>query len=563
VKRIKELFSLAILFTLFASCAKQSSPTGGPRDEKPPVLLESNPKNQSLNVKPEQLKLTFDEFVALENASKGVVITPRIDKDKIEFTALKNGVTVELNQELEDSTTYVFDFQKAVVDLSEKNPAENLKIVFSTGPTIDSLSLSGKINFYFPENREEYKNVIVGLYPLEDTTDVFTAQPYYLGQVDTLGTFKITNLKNGKYKAYAWRDTNGNLKADYKSEEHDFLKDTINLETSLENLQFNLSKADLTPIRILRSSTFGKNYDIILNRNPIATSITHPEIGKEFFYSESEKRVRIYPKTVQKDSIAFNIALSDSVGFSKDTLIWAKFQNSERKPEKLEITVNSGKSFYRNLEIELKFTKPILAINTDSLYLQYDTTGLIFVKNEMMYFSDSARRDILKINFTIPDSINKEIFTLKATDSTFTDIEGQINEKALSANYRKLKREGLADEIKGKIEGAKPPYIIQLIDNKEEIVRELFVEKSNDYSFKLVEPGTFKIRVIEDLNRNGRWDPSNFIQQREAERIFYFTGEEEKKEVVIRGGWTLEDQNIIANPPTGFPKFTPKPVEKP
>lgn len=560
---MRHLFTLATIGFLLGSCAKQSSPTGGPRDEKPPVLLESDPKDQSLNLKPELLKLTFDEFVALENASKGVVVTPRIDKDKVEFTALKNTVSVKLNQELEDNTTYVFDFQKAVVDLSEKNPAENLRIVFSTGSSIDSLSISGRINFYFPETKEDYKNVLVGLYPIGDTTDVFTAQPYYLGQVDTLGNFKLTNIKNGQYKAYAWRDQNGNLKGDYKSEEHDFVLDTIRLETNLQDLQFNLAKADLTPIRILRSSPSGKNYDIVLNRNTVKTDLSHPELGKEYFFSESDKRIRIYPKTLKTDSIPFNIFLQDSVGFTKDTLIWAKFQNSERKPEKLELTANSGKNFYRNLAVELKFNKPIEKINLDSLYLQYDTASLIPVKREMLHFTDSAKRDILNILFTIPDSINKEIMTLRASDSTFIDIEGQVNEKKLEANYRKLKREGLADEIKGIIEGGKPPYIVQLLDSKDEMIREEIVEKGNAYSFKLVEPGTFKVKVIEDLNGNRRWDPSNYIQKREAERVFYFTGEEDKKEIVIRGGWTLEDQNITANPPTGLPKMKLNPVDKP
>lgn len=563
MKRVRRLFTLGIVIVLLGSCAKQSSPTGGPRDEKPPVLLESDPKDQTLNLKPEQLKLTFDEYVALENASKGVVVTPKIDKDKVEFTALKNTVTVKLNQELEDSTTYVFDFQKAVVDLSEKNPAENLRIVFSTGSSIDSLSIAGKINFYFPEDKEDYKNVLVGLYPLGDTTDVFTAQPYYLGQVDTLGNFKLTNIKNGQYKAYAWRDTNGNLKGDYKSEDHDFILDTIQLETNLQNLQFNLSKADLTPIRILRSSTFGKNYDIILNRNTVKTEIGNTELGKEYFFTEAEKRIRIYPKASKTDSIPFKFYLQDSVGFSKDTVIWAKFQDSDRKPEKLELTANSGKNFYRNLAVELKFNKPIESINLDSLYLQYDTASFIPVKREMLHFSDSARRDILNILFYVPDSINKEIMTLRASDSTFIDIEGQVNEKRLEANYRKLKREGLADEIKGSIEGAKPPFIVQLIDIKDEIIREEIIEKGNTYSFKLVEPGTFKIKVIEDLNGNRRWDPSNYFQKREAERVFYFSGEENKKEVVIRGGWTLEDQNITANPPTGLPKMILNPVDKP
>ena len=552
MKSIRALLFLLISQAFLVSCAKQSSPTGGPRDEDPPILIESNPKDQTLNTKPDQIRLTFDEFVALENASKGVVITPRIDKDKIEFTALKNTITVALNQDLEDSTTYVFDFQKAIVDLSEKNPAENLKIVFSTGSSIDSLSIAGNINIYYPETKEDYKNVLVGIYPITDTTDVFNAQPYYLGQVDTLGNFKISNIKNGLYKAYAWRDLNGNLKSDSKSEDHDFLLDTISLERNLDNIQFNLSKADLTPIRILRSATIGKNYDVIFNKNPIESRLQNEQMGEEFFYSNGDKRLRIYSKTTKKDSVPFNLTVIDSVGFKRDTLIWAKFIESERKPEKLETTVNSGKNFYQNLEIEVKFNKPIKSINFDSLYVEYDTASFFKIKDEMVSFNDSSRRDFLRIKLTIPDSIPKEIFTLKASDSTFIDIEGQVNEKKIEANFRKLKRENLADEITGQIQGAKPPYLVHLIDSKDEILRELYVEQGSTYSFKLVEPGTFKIRVIEDLNGNKRWDPSNFIQKRLAERVFYFKGEEEKTEITIRGGWTLEDQNINASKPTGI-----------
>lgn len=554
----KIIFALTILI-LLGSCAKQSSPTGGPRDETPPTLLESDPKDQSLNTKPEQIKLTFDEYVALENASKGVVITPRINKDQVEFSSIKNSIIVKLNQELEDSTTYVFDFQKAVVDLSEKNPAENLKIVFSTGNSIDSLNFSGKINFYYPENKEDYKNVLVGLYPVNDTTDVFTAPPYYLSQVDTAGNFKITNIKNGSYRGYAWRDANGSLKAEFKSEDHDFILDTIDINSNVENVQFNLSKADLTPIRILRSSGFGQNFDLILNRNPIQTTVKNEELGQEYFYVNSDKRIRIYPKSPKTDSIPFQLSLLDSVGFTKDTTIWAKFQASERRPEKLEITPNSGKNFFQNLDIELKFNKPVTTIKLDSLYIQYDSAAFIPVRSEMMFFTDSSRRDLLNIRVAIPDSLQKEIFTVKASDSTFTDIEGQLNEKPVSANYRKLKREGLADEIKGNIEGSKPPYIVQLIDSKGEVVNELFIERGNQFSFKLIEPGTFKLRVIEDTNGNKRWDPSNFTQKRQAERVFYFVGEENKKEIIVRGGWTLEDQNIKATPPTGIKRTVENP----
>lgn len=560
----KTLFLITgIIIFLFASCAKQSTPTGGPRDEDPPILQESNPKNESLNIKPEQIVLTFDEYIKLENPSKGVVITPRINKDEVEFTALKNIVTIKLNQKLEDSTTYVFDFQKSIVDISEDNPAENLKLVFSTGNAIDSISLSGKILFHFPSSKVDYTNVLVGIYPVGDTTDVFTAQPYYLSQVDSTGSFIMTNIKNGQYMAYAWKDANGSLKAESKSEEYDFILDTLDLDANLENVTFNLSKADITPIRILRSATFGKNFDIVVNREPIETNIKNDNLGKEYFYTSSDSRIRIYPKSTTSDSIPFQISLKDSVGFSKDSLIWAKFPESDRKPEKLEVTANSGKNFFQKLEVELKFNKPIKSINSDSLFVSFDTASRIPITESMLFFPDSSKRDLLKIQMTIPDSLTQEIFTVKASDSTFQDIENQFNEKSLSANYRKMERKNLADEISGNILGAKPPFIVQLIDEKNELVKEQFLENSNKYSFKLLEPGTFKVRVIEDLNGNKRWDPSNFIQKKLAERVFYFYNEEQEQGLIIRSGWTLEDQNIIATPSTGLQKIPETTVDKP
>ncbi|SEG26548.1 Ig-like domain-containing domain [Algoriphagus boritolerans] len=528
---------------------------GGPRDEDPPVLLESSPVTQSLNVKPEEITLTFDEYVKLENPSKGIVITPRINNDEVEFSALKNIVTIKLNQELEDSTTYVFNFQKSIVDISEENPAENLKLVFSTGNSIDSLGISGTVGYYFPPSKPDFSNIIVGIYPLGDTTDVFTAPPYYLSQPDTTGNFNITNIKSGNYLAYAWKDLNGTLKAEFKSEEYDFILDTLVIEKNIENVRFNLSKADLTPIRILRTSQFGKNFDIILNRDPTEITLESPELGKEFFYTFSENRLRIYTTKTKEDSIPFQISLQDSVGFTQDSLIWAKFADSDRKPDKLQITANSGKSFLNNLEIELKFNKPIKDINFDSLYITYDTASRIPITPSMLLFEDSTKMDLLKIKISLPDSLKQDIFTIKASDSTFYDVEGQYNESELSANYRKLKRENLADEISGRIIGAKPPFIIQLLNTKGELVAEQFLTNSDSYSFQLLEAGTFKIRVIEDSNGNKRWDPANFFEKRNAERVFYFVNNENKEDLVIRSGWSLSEQNIQAITQTGINKI--------
>ena len=563
---MRNLFSIALLFftcLVCLSCAKQSSPMGGPSDEAPPKLLSSSPPDQSTSIKPEKIVLTFDEYVGLENPAKGVVITPKINKDLVEFIALKNTITVLLKQELEDSTTYAFDFQKSVVDISERNPAENLKLVISTGNQIDSLNLSGSLRFPYSETQEDYKNVLVGIYPLDDSTDVFTAPPYYLGQVDTLGNFNLSNLKAGAYRAYAWRDNNGNLKADSKSEDYDFLPDTIQLDPStIDSAFFNLSKADLTPIKILRAANFGKNFDVVLNRNPVKNTIEIEGLGKELFYVQGDKRLRFYPKNARTDSLQLKLTVQDSVGFSKDSLLWAKFPTSERKPEKLSVEVNSGKSFYQNLKMELTFNKPITQIRLDSLRIKADSI-FIPIRQEMLSFADSSKRDLLRIQLFLQDAIESDLISLVASDSTFQDIEGQVNEKPIQANYRKLKRKDLADGISGEIRGATTPLIVQLVNGKKEVAYEQVLDKGNKFSMTLLDPGTYSLRVVEDLNGNGIWDPSNYQMRKSAERIFYYEGEEQTRDLVVRGGWTLEDLIITATNPSGLKKTDKKTVDKP
>ena len=561
--RLYSIFLLILACLVCLSCAKQSSPMGGPTDEDPPKLISSLPADQSTAIQPEEIVLTFDEYVGLDNPGKGIVITPKINKDLVEFIALKNTITVLLKQELEDSTTYVFDFQKSVVDISERNPAEKLKLVFSTGNQIDSLNLSGKLRFAFSEGQEDYKNVLVGIYPLDDSTNVFTAPPYYLGQVDTLGQFNLSNLKAGAYRAYAWRDNNGNLKADFKSEDYDFLPDTLYLNPEkTDSAYFNLAKADLTPIKILRTGNFGKNFDVILNRNPLDRKVEIKGLGKDIFYVQGDKRLRFYPKNPIQDSIPLRLSVQDSVGFSKDSLIWAKFPVSERKPEKLSLEVNSGKNFYQTLKMELTFNKPIAQIRLDSLGIKADSL-FIPIRKEMLSFADSSRRDVLRIQAFLPDSLESDLVTLFAADSTFQDIEGEFNEKKVEANYRKLLRKNLADGISGEVLGTKGPLLLQLVNGKKEVAYEQVLKEGGKFSFSLLDPGTYSLRIIEDRNGNGIWDPSNYTQRKASERVFYYEGEKQTRDLVIRGGWTLEDLIIQANPASGLQKFEKKSVDKP
>src|SRR5690554_457157 len=266
----------ALVSLLFiASCARQSSPMGGPKDEEPPQLLSSQPANESTNVKPSTIELTFSEYIKIENPTQQIIITPRINTDEIEFAAIRNRLTIDLNQELEDSTTYVFNFQKSVQDITEGNPAANLRLVFSTADKIDSLKFSGQVKHVFPEDNQVV-DVLVGLYPEGDTTDLFTAPPYYVAQADSSGNFEISHIKAGNYDAYAWHDENNSLKAEHRSESYGFLNETVSIDQDITDVAFSLYRADYSELKINRSSPVASNYDIMLNKFPVELEIMYP-----------------------------------------------------------------------------------------------------------------------------------------------------------------------------------------------------------------------------------------------------------------------------------------------
>ncbi|GGF28134.1 Ig-like domain-containing domain [Echinicola rosea] len=532
---------------------------GGPKDEDPPKLLSSNPKDQSLNIKPENVTLVFDEFIKTENPQRNVIITPSLDKSKMEFLALKNELRIKIGQELEDSTTYVFNFQKSIQDISESNPSENLKLVFSTGSMIDSLRFIGKVAYIFPQKKPDMEDVIVGLYRIEDDTmDVFTDPPYYLTQTDSAGNFEITNIKGGQYRAYAWHDANNTSKAEDKSEPYGFISDPIIIMEDVSGSYFNLFKGDLSDFKINRTSALGSNFDVVLSKYPAKLNVTHPDLGNSLFYRINEKNIRFYHTEIRDDSTQISISLRDSVGFGVDTTFYASFMKSERRAENLTPTMDKKKEFVANISTSISFNKPIKNIIYDSLFIQYDSASFIHIKPEHVSFRDSALRATLLIDLPISDTIPKTSFQFYASDSTFIDVEDQHNEKAIKTTFSKQDPENLADEVTGKVMAEEWPIIVQLLSRDEEIVKQQTLKENNQtYSFKKIKAGEYMVRAIIDRNKNGQWDPGNYYELRQPEPVYYFYDPENKTYAIqLRGKWTNQNINIIPSPASGLLQVT-------
>jgi hypothetical protein len=268
MKKVLSIFLILLTSIILWKCASQTTPTGGPKDEDPPILKKSIPANKQINFKDKSVELIFDELIKLNNAKEEIIITPAPGKD-VQFIAKQNKVFIEPKIAWKDSTTYSISFRDGIQDLNEGNSAEDLHLAFSTGQTIDSLALSGTITESLTEKIPE--RITIALYQ-EDTFDIFKHTPIFFTKAKKDGSFKIENLKSGFYNVYAFDDKNKNLKVESKTEKFGFLPEPIFLEKNVDTLAISIYLIDSRPLKI--NSIRNTGLPILSGNQPMQKSIT-------------------------------------------------------------------------------------------------------------------------------------------------------------------------------------------------------------------------------------------------------------------------------------------------
>ncbi len=139
--------AVALLFAsaFLSRCANMMTPTGGPRDSLPPVIVAMTPDNFTTNrptVGHDKIYIEFDEFVQIKDQQKEFFTSPEMKK-KPTITVRGRGIVIQLRDTLRPNTTYALNFGSAICDNNEGNPLYSMRYVFSTGPEIDSMVFSG------------------------------------------------------------------------------------------------------------------------------------------------------------------------------------------------------------------------------------------------------------------------------------------------------------------------------------------------------------------------------------------------------------------------------------
>ena len=518
---ITRLLILMIVAFTMSRCAQYVPPSGGKKDKIPPKLLSTTPKNQSTGFGGQGIELEFDEYIILENLNQQLLITPELD-GTYTFKQKPKGLVLSFNKPLKKDVTYTLNFRNAIKDFSERNPAKNVKLVFSTGSQIDSLSVSGEVKDV--ETNAALLDAVVGLYKWTDTSKVSKNKPYYFTRTDSSGRFTLENIQAGDYRIFSLVDLNNNLLFEANKEKVGFIQNPIKLNKNVEDVNIGIVSIRNEKIKQQQTRPMAYYYDVEYSRGIQELNLTFKNPSDSLPYLLSnEKVLRFFNTKNIEDTLRVKAEVKDSLGQEFKHDIKVKFRPKPRKEEgsreklSLEPQPKVGEEVSQIFELTLTFNKPIQNTQLPNITLLADTTQPQSLTTKDVKWNRYNNR--LTIQKQIPA---KNLIRVLIPKGLFISIEGDSSQ--VFKNDYSIRKEENYGIISGTVKNATNNFIVQLLDMaSKKIVAE--IQNKPNYQFNFVKAGTYQIRLIDDRNNNGRWDfgdPDVFLL---PERMLFFPNE--------------------------------------
>ena len=538
------------LLLLWAACARVGSPTGGEQDKTPPKVVKTIPPNESVNFTGNRIRIYFDEFVTLRDIRKQLIISPPLAYFP-EITPSGNAskyINIKILDTLRPNTTYTFNFGKSIQDNNEGNPLSFYTYTFSTGNTIDSLTLKGSIKDALRPKAENFVNVM--LYEMgEKYSDsvVYKQRPIYVvNTLDSLTTFELSHLKAGKYMLVGMKDKDNNYLFDPKTDKIGFHPTPITIPT---DSSYTLSLFKEVPqtqasrpfqsgeqrisigyqgekdsIQVTPLPPFPANWKWVVEKEPTKDTLWlwyHPKV---------EDSLKLIVKSNRADTTKVNLR--------------------KMKPEKWKITPEFKGISPTEEEIVLSSNTPIRAFNKEAIKLivAKDSTEVGF---EPIFTANTSQ-----ITFKVKVK-EGEKYLFKAFNA-FENFFGQKSD-TLQESFSAKKAEDFGSLKLTFKDNVSLPFIIELTDkDAKKVLYEQYVEQTSPtYNFPFVKAGNYRLRVIEDRNRNKKWDTGNFLGRLLPEPVRYFA-----KEIELRAHWEVEQEISFVEQTEEKPKPTKEKANK-
>ncbi len=554
---LKTISYFLLIYIFLTACAQQQALSGGEKDEDPPKIDESiSTTNNQTNFEKQTIEFVFDEYIQLQNALKLVVISPPLERIPTITTKLKKLQFKFAEEEvLKEDATYSINFGDAVKDLTEGNPVPDFKFVFSTGDFIDSLKMEGTIVDAL--TGEPVKDALYMLYKNLADSVVQTEKPLYFGKTNKEGIFTIENLKAGQYKAFALEDQDLNYLYNIPTERIGFSLDTLLITDSTAT---KIEAAIFEPYSlVLKPKANVKEYGLVtlaFKRDPFDAIVELEDVGQTSFIETIGDTIKVWYHT--PDSIDWNIlvhrdTITDTIGVK--ALAKNLAQKKLSLPQKRRTKKGSGGTQLNPMKpIKLTFNHPIVQLDTslmffredsiqvteviDTFNLSVDSTFVETASDTVIYISasfeiDSVDQRTVVVNYPWKETLKYELQILPGAIKDLYNLE---NVDTLNRTYlvKEQKDFGRIKLMASEMDSLQQYHFELLFNNNVVIDFEVSGTRTYERKFEGLPPGKYSIKVIEDLNANGRWDSGNYYKKLQPERIS--TAELEE----LKANWEVE-----------------------
>ena len=195
----KFILSLSAFYGIYNiySCAAIQPPSGGPKDNIPPILLSSYPESGSTRFSSGKVDLIFSEHLQEKSINNAITILPTT-KTPPEIKYKGDKITIFFPDSLLNNQTYIISINRELKDEHGVPLAQGIQLALSTGERIDKSELSGQIF---------YNGKASGLlWKIKDSTDhvnFYKRLPDYKIDASDDGKYLFSYLSPGSYKIVA------------------------------------------------------------------------------------------------------------------------------------------------------------------------------------------------------------------------------------------------------------------------------------------------------------------------------------------------------------------------
>lgn len=526
---------ISILFVLSVThCARRGTPTGGSRDTIPPLLTNVSPPFNTTMFDKKKISLSFNEYIQLTDIEEQLIISPPLETKQYEVSpkgVVSKKIVITLLDSLKPNITYTFNFGSAIKDYNEGNTLDFFSYTFSTGALIDSLRLKGVVKNAYEQEADRF--VSIHLYPVDskfsDST-IFKEKPFYIANTADSTYFEIQNISPGTYEMIAIKDKGKNYLFDQNVDKIGFFNEPIVLPR--DSIKF--------PVLFKEISNFSWGVPKIITNRHVSFGYFGNPNGKtiELVSEVPEDFKYLITKHTQKDSLDFwfsKLKKIDSLVFDlqgKDSIEQRVVRPTKLTKDSLEFTFSNTGTIDLLDTLSIHSSLPIVTLN-DSLIT------IIDIDSVPVLFSSQINSNFNKVLLTF-DKLPNDNYTIEVFPNAIIDFWGDTNKDTLLTSISTKKIEDYGVIILNVEKKEDFHYFIELIDEQKKVVRKASKSEDDRYTFNYLNPGKYQIRLVKDLNENGRWDTGNYLKKIQPEEVIYMEGE-----IELRANWDQNETFIV------------------